>query len=78
MKKLFITIAFVAATMFASAQLYVGGSLGLGTQSGKDEFKADNVTVTVDQPNSSTSHSILKLASCSTTTWALVSTFSLV
>ncbi|MBP5643588.1 MAG: outer membrane beta-barrel protein [Bacteroidales bacterium] len=50
MKKLFITIAFVAATMFASAQLYVGGSLGLGTQSGKDEFKADNVTVTVDQP----------------------------
>ena len=27
MKKLFITIAFVAATMFASAQLYVGGSL---------------------------------------------------
>ena len=29
MKKLFITIAFVAATMFASAQLFVGGSLGV-------------------------------------------------
>ena len=29
MKKLFITIAFVAATMFASAQLYVGGNLGM-------------------------------------------------
>ena len=32
MKKLFITIAFVAAAMFASAQLYVGGSLGFDTQ----------------------------------------------
>lgn len=30
MKKLFITIAFVAATMFAQAQLFVGGELGLG------------------------------------------------
>ena len=35
MKKLFITIAFVAATMFASAQLYVGGSLGMGFGSNK-------------------------------------------
>lgn len=35
MKKFFITIAFVAATMFASAQLYVGGNLGFETSKGK-------------------------------------------
>jgi hypothetical protein len=29
MKKLFITIAFVAATFFAQAQLFVGGSFGM-------------------------------------------------
>ena len=34
MKKLFITIAFVAAAMFAQAQFYVGGGLGFGTKSG--------------------------------------------
>lgn len=50
MKKLFITIAFVAAAMFASAQLYVGGSLGFGTQTGKEEFKTDDLTVTTDDP----------------------------
>lgn len=37
MKKLFITIAFVAATMFASAQLYVGGNLGFETSNGKQK-----------------------------------------
>ncbi len=47
MKKLFITIAFVAATMFASAQLYVGGSLGMNTESGK--VKAENSGTTVEQ-----------------------------
>ena len=50
MKKLFITIAFVAATMFASAQLYVGGSLGFSTQTGKDELKTDDQTITTDDP----------------------------
>ena len=42
MKKLFITIAFVAATMFASAQLYVGGSLGFDYS--KDKIKSDETT----------------------------------
>ena len=37
MKKLFITIAFVAATMFASAQFFVGGNLGLDFGSAKLE-----------------------------------------
>lgn len=50
MKKLFITIAFVAATMFASAQLYVGGSLGMSTQSGTYKWEQDGTTVTQDQP----------------------------
>ena len=31
MKKLFITIAFVAAAFFAQAQLFVGGSLGFNS-----------------------------------------------
>ena len=50
MKKLFITIAFVAATMFASAQLYVGGSLGFATQSGTDKVEGNGISVTQDQP----------------------------
>ena len=37
MKKLFITIAFVAATMFAQAQLFVGGELGFAFGSTKVE-----------------------------------------
>lgn len=50
MKKLFITIAFVAATMFASAQLYVGGSLGMATESGKYKWEADGTSVETDAP----------------------------
>ena len=50
MKKLFITIAFVAAAMFASAQLYVGGSLGMATQSGKYKFESGSTTVETDMP----------------------------
>jgi len=51
MKKLFITIAFVAAGLFASAQgLFAGGSLGMGTQSGKLEVKGGGTTTTQDQP----------------------------
>lgn len=50
MKKLFITIAFVAATMFASAQLYVGGSLGMNMQNGKYEASGDGVTISQDMP----------------------------
>lgn len=52
MKKLFITIAFVAATMFASAQFYFGGSLGMATQSGKWKSEAAGLTVSQDQPKS--------------------------
>lgn len=37
MKKLFITIAFVAAAMFAQAQFFVGGNLGLDFGSTKVE-----------------------------------------
>ena len=42
MKKLFITIAFVAASMLASAQLYVGGSLGFDFA--KDKTKVGETT----------------------------------
>lgn len=50
MKKLFITLAFVAATMFASAQFYVGGSLGMDMQNGKLKAEGNGLTVTQDQP----------------------------
>ncbi|MBR4137781.1 MAG: PorT family protein [Bacteroidales bacterium] len=50
MKKLFITIAFVAATMFASAQLYVGGNIGMNTQSAKVTTESNGVSVTADGP----------------------------
>ena len=47
MKKLFITIAFVAAGLFASAQgLFVGGSLGMDFQ----KSKTKTGSVTVDNP----------------------------
>jgi len=51
MKKLFITMAFVAAGLFASAQgLFVGGSLGFATQGGKDVYKLNGVETTIDAP----------------------------
>ena len=50
MKKLFITLAFVAATMFASAQFYVGGSLGMDMTNGKWKAEGNGLTVTQDQP----------------------------
>lgn len=34
MKKVFLTLAFVAAAFFCQAQLFVGGSLGIGTGGG--------------------------------------------
>ena len=37
MKKLFITLAFVAAAVFAQAQLFVGGNLGVNMGSTKVE-----------------------------------------
>ena len=37
MKKLFITIAFVAAAMFANAQFFVGGGLGLHNRRWQDK-----------------------------------------
>ena len=54
MKKLFITIAFVAASMLASAQLYVGGSLGMNMQNGKDKVEGNGVSVEQDLPKSFT------------------------
>ena len=54
MKKLFITIAFVAATMFASAQLYVGGSLGMNMQNGKDKVEGNGMSLEQDQPKTFT------------------------
>lgn len=44
MKKVFMTLAAVAAFSFANAQLFVGGSLGFSSQSGKTN---DNYTTTV-------------------------------
>lgn len=51
MKKLFITIAFVAAAMFAQAQFYLGGSIGFdytknpmtGTYAGADKVMSISV-----------------------------------
>lgn len=49
MKKLFITIAFVAAGLFASAQgLFVGGSLGMGFSKAKETEKISNVSNNYD------------------------------
>lgn len=50
MKKLFITIAFVAAAMFANAQFFIGGGLGFTTQGGKDKLTANGLTVEADAP----------------------------
>ena len=52
MKKLFITLAFVAATMFASAQFYVGGNLGLATEGGTYKYEANGISISQDQPKS--------------------------
>jgi len=53
MKKLFITIAFLAAGFFASAQgLFVGGSIGIGTESGKYKMSGNGMTVEQDMPKS--------------------------
>ena len=50
MKKLFITIAFVAAAMFANAQFFVGGGLGLTTEGGKNKLSGNGLTVEADAP----------------------------
>jgi hypothetical protein len=52
MKKLFITIVFVAAAMFANAQFFIGGNLGLSTQGGKDKLTSGGLTVEQDAPKS--------------------------
>jgi len=54
MKKLFITIAFVAAAMISQAQFFVGGNLGLGTESGTYKMESNGVTVSQDQPKTFT------------------------
>ncbi len=48
MKKLFITMAFVAAAMFANAQFYVGGHIGLNYQKNTETEKIVNVAQTYD------------------------------
>lgn len=50
MKKLFITIAFVAAAMFAQAQFFVGGNIGLNTQSSKITVEQNGVSASADGP----------------------------
>ena len=50
MKKLFITIAFVAAAMFAQAQFFVGGNLGLGTTSNTYKLEGGGVSISQDLP----------------------------
>ena len=50
MKKLFITIAFVAAAMFAQAQFFVGGGIGFGTSGGTMTSETAGVSVSADQP----------------------------
>lgn len=50
MKKLFITIAFVAAAMFANAQFFVGGGLGFTTEGGKTKLSGNGVTLEADAP----------------------------
>ncbi|MGN0033749.1 MAG: outer membrane beta-barrel protein [Candidatus Limimorpha sp.] len=52
MKKLFITLAFVAATFFCQAQLYVGGSLGFSGATGftTTTSSTSSIDVTVNMP----------------------------
>lgn len=54
MKKLFITIAFVAAAMFANAQFFVGGNLGMAMENGKIKAVNSGTTVEQDAPKSFT------------------------
>ena len=44
MKKLFLTLAAVAAFSFTNAQIFVGGSLGFSTESGSSSFTGTNTT----------------------------------
>lgn len=50
MKKLFITLAFVAATFFCQAQFYVGGSLGILGAGGKTTVSSSGSEVSSDMP----------------------------
>lgn len=50
MKKLFVTLAFVAATFFCQAQFYVGGSLGVLGNGGKTTVSGPNSETSVDKP----------------------------
>lgn len=64
MKKLFITLAFVAAAFFAQAQLFVGGSLGFtNTKDPLDKPGTEKITKIDVLPTEVT---------CSQTTWVLV------
>ena len=50
MKKLFITLAFVAATFFCQAQFYVGGSLGLLGTGGKTTVSSSGSELSTNDP----------------------------
>lgn len=50
MKKLFITLAFVAATFFCQAQFYVGGSLGLSGTGGKTTVSSSASELSTNDP----------------------------
>lgn len=50
MKKLFITLAFVAATFFCQAQFYVGGSLGLSGTGGKTTVSSSGSELSTNDP----------------------------
>ena len=54
MKKLFITIAFVAAAMFAQAQFFVGGNLGMSTTSRTYKLEGGGLSISQDLPKSFT------------------------
>ena len=52
MKKLFITLAFVAAACFAQAQFYLGGTIGYESNGGTGSMKVDKTTTSINLPKS--------------------------
>ena len=44
MKKVFLTLAAVAAFSFANAQFFIGGSLGFSTQSGTSSHTTETIS----------------------------------
>lgn len=50
MKKVFLTLVAVATMGIANAQLFVGGNLGFGMNSGNNKYTEDGTTVTTNYP----------------------------